>query len=178
MPDADITEVQDFTLQMLGGKPSAQILHTKAAETKGLVPFVLSLLKKHRTRFVGSEIGYLIGAGDSLQAYFDLLASTPTNVPPAALQGMYDAVKKHVVLSGKAGVPLKPKHHLILHMVGRTAKHGNPGYYATFTDEGVNRLLKQVGQAAHRSVWEVRVFVHFAQVEEHRFGRKRHLSEV
>ena len=175
-PDDDITEVQDFTLQMLGGKPSSKALHTKAAETKGLVGFALDLLKNMRRRFAGtSDIGFLIGAGEALQEYFDLIGDAPRNVPPHTLQRMFDAVKRHIVLSARAGVPLTPKHHLMLHLVSRTAKHGNPSYYATFTDEGINKLLMKVGQAAHRSVWEVRVLIHFGKVEHVRAARKRPL---
>jgi hypothetical protein len=61
MPDEDITEVQNFTLNMLGGKPSTQSLHTKAAETKGLVPFVLDLLKAKESRFTGNRGTVLAG---------------------------------------------------------------------------------------------------------------------
>ena len=85
---------------------------------------------------------------------------------------MFDAAKRHVSLSEKAGVAMKPKHHMLGHLVGRTAKHGNPGFYSTFEDESINRVLKQVGHAAHRSVWEARVFMTFAKVEDAR-GQKR-----
>ena len=176
MPEQDITEVQNFTLNMLGGKPSSQSLHTKAAETKGLVPFVLDLLKDKKARFTGNHADVLIGCGEAMQQYFELLDEAPRNVPAATLQKMYDAMKRHIILAKLAGVPLKPKHHLVLHLVARTAKHGNPGYYATFTDEGINKLLKHVGQAAHRSVWEVRVFVHFGKVEDIRLGKRKHMS--
>ena len=176
-PDDDITELQDLTLQMLGGKPSSQTLHTKAAETKGLVGFALELLKRMQGRFAGSEtnIAFLIGAGEALQEYFDLLGDAPRQVPPRMLQRMFDSMKKHLILSNRAGVPMKPKHHLVLHMVARTGKYGNPSFYATFTDEGINKLLKKVGQAAHRTVWEVRVLLHFGKVEETRSSRKRHM---
>jgi hypothetical protein len=176
-PDTDITEVQNFTLAMMGGTPSTRSLHTKAAETKGLVPFVLHLLRTKFGSFApDSSIEALIDAGAALQTYFELLESEPRNVSAAGLQAMFDAVKQHIALSKLAGIDMKPKHHLMIHLVSRTAEHGNPGYYATFTDEGINHLLKKVGQAAHRSVWEVRVFMHFDKVEEARHGKKRHLS--
>jgi hypothetical protein len=85
-------------------------------------------------------------------------------------------MKWHIILAKLSEVPLKPKHHLVLHRVARTAKHGNPGYGATFTDEGINKLLKHVGQAAHCSVWEVWVFLHFGKVEAIRHGKRKHLS--
>jgi hypothetical protein len=168
-PEQEITEVQDLTLAMLGGKASSESLHTKAAETKGLVPFALHLLREAKAGTVPKN---LIDAGQALQDYFDLLDTSPRIVPPEILQKMYDVVKTHVKLSARVGIKMKPKHHLLLHMVKRTLRHGNPGWYSTFEDEGINRILKQVGKAAHRTVWEVRVFSHFRKAEVFR-GRKR-----
>jgi hypothetical protein len=88
MPEQDITEVHNFTLNMLGGKPSSQSLHTKAADTKGLVPFVLDLLRDERARFTGNRADVLIGSGEAMQQYFELLDEAPRNVPAATLQKM------------------------------------------------------------------------------------------
>ena len=172
MSDTEITEIQDFTLLMIGGKPSSQALHTKAAETKGLVPFVLNLVKQHLAKLPKDGGRYMLAAGEAMQLYFELLDSSPRIVPAATIQRMYNAVKRHISLCKLAGIPLKPKHHLLLHLVARTAKHGSPRYYSTFEDEGVNKMLKHVGQAAHRSVWEIRVFLHFGRAELTR-GHKR-----
>lgn len=172
-PNEQITEVQDLTVAMLGGRPLTQSLKTKAAETKGLVPFTLDLLKTYRHQFAEPTINDLISAGEALNKYFELLASSPRRVPLNILQEMYDTVKMHLTMCKRAGVPMKPKHHLLLHLVERTAKNGNPGYYSTFADEGINRLLKKVGQAAHRSVWEARVLLHFGQVQGATRGLKR-----
>jgi len=106
-----------------------------------------------------------------LQEYFDLLDKSPRIVPAATVQKMYDSVKRHFRLARLAGIKLKPKHHLLLHMVQRTLRHGNPGWYATFEDEGINKIVKGIGQAAHRSVWEVRVFDHFDKAEDRRKKR-------
>lgn len=170
-PTESMTEVSDLTVQMLG-RQNAQILHTKAAETKGLVPFTLQLLKDKRHRLDQDTVGFLEGAGDALQTYIDLLGTAPLHVPPPMVQAMMDSVKRHVLCSAKAGVPMKPKHHLLLHMASRTPRHGCPTSYSTFRDEGINRVLKRVGQAAHRSVWEARVFSHFGRLEEQRMGGK------
>ena len=116
MPEQDITEVQNLTLNMLGGKPSSQSLHTKAAETKGLVPFVLDLLKNTKAPLTGDIADVLIDCGEAMQQYFELLGEAPRNVPGATLQKMFDAMKRHVVLAKIAGVPIKPKYHLVLHV--------------------------------------------------------------
>ena len=44
-PAEELTQVHNFTLSMLGNKPTSQALGTKAAETKGLLPVALSLLE-------------------------------------------------------------------------------------------------------------------------------------
>eukprot|EP00969_Alexandrium_andersonii_P116908 5169302-Alexandrium_andersonii.AAC.1 len=46
-------------------------------------------------------------------------------------------------------------------MVDATAWHGNPNWYATFVDEGLNSVLGAIAGSAHRQVWEERVFAHF-----------------
>lgn len=172
-PHETVMEVQNLTLSMLGGKPSTPSLRAKAAETKGLVPFVVHLLKKYRNNMMNGKKDLLIGAGEALHKYFELLSPSPLVVPMDTLQTMCDNVKTRIRLSVLAGIPLKPKHHLLLHLVARSAGHGNPTSYATFADEGISRVLKKIGQAAHRSVMEVRVFFHFGHIGDEKRGRKR-----
>lgn len=174
LPEKRITEVSDFTLRMLG-KPGQQTLNTKAAETKGLVPFVQSLLQKHREALTPEEFAPLSGAGSALQEMFDILDKAPRDLDAATARRLRRATARHVVLSEQAGMVLKPKHHMVLHMSGRASAFGNPNAYSTFEDESINKLLKKVGEAAHRSVWEVRVLVQFDQVEANRSGFKRSL---
>ena len=81
---------------------------------------------------------------------------------------MHDNLKRFLRLSRAGGVPDKPKAHLIVHMIERASFSGNPNYGATFTDEGLNAIVKAIGQKAHRSVWEERVFAHFARSEGYR----------
>ena len=157
---------------MLGDKPTSQALGTKAAETKGLLPFVLSLLETHRPHFPPGEIECLIGAGAALLDYIHLIDNSPKIVPPTMLQKMYDAVKKHIALSRLGNVPLKPKAHLLLHMVSRSEAHGNPSEYATFTDESISQILKGIAEAAHRSVWELRILNMFAHAEGRRAAKR------
>lgn len=172
-PDADVTQVQDLTMGMLGGKPGAVTSTMKAAETKGMVSFVVELLHQQRSQFKEPEVSHLIEAGQALMTYSTLLDESPRSVPAATVDTMIDCVTRHLALCKEAGIPLKPKHHQLLHMARRTMRHGNPKYYSTFGDEGMNRVLKKVGQAAHRSVWETRVFIHFSLIDESRRGKKR-----
>ncbi len=58
------------------------------------------------------------------------------------------------------------------------AVYGNPWEYSTFTDEGINKLLKAVAGAARRSVWEARVFQLYPNVEAVRSKLKRSLGQA
>jgi hypothetical protein len=76
-PDQHITELQDFTVAMLGGEPTSKTLHLKAMETKGLVPFVMSLLRKHHLLLPRGKGSYLVDAGQAMVDYFELMDSSP-----------------------------------------------------------------------------------------------------
>ena len=52
---------------------------------------------------------------------------------------------------------MRPKHRLLSHMVHAATAAGNPRLYGTFEDKGLNSVLKGIGAAAHRLVWEYRV---------------------
>ncbi len=88
------------------------------------------------------------------------------------MQRMYDAVLQLVRLWDAAGIPYKPKMHLLVHMLQQTQFSGNPANYSTFFDEGLNKVLASVSRAAHRTVWELRIFAHMAQTEDRRVQRK------
>jgi len=173
-PDREITQVQDFTVAMLGGTDGHGTLHAKAAETKGLVPFALSLVAKFEGRLVPLDFRLMRGSGAALQEYIQLLDSSPRVVPRPTIQKMYDAAKRHIVLCRQMGVRLRPKHHLFLHLVARTSTCGNPNSYSTFEDESINRVLKNVGEGANLKVWHTRILLNFKELEKKRQGQKRH----
>ena len=70
---------------------------------------------------------------------------------------MWASGVRHVRLAWAGGVPEIPKHHLFLHLLYKTPLHGNPRYYATLTDESVNRQLAGVARSAYAAVWERRI---------------------
>ena len=82
-------------------------------------------------------------------------------VSPGDMQWLFDISPRLFRLWKDAGLPCRPKLHHIMHLVQRSELQGNPAYYATWEDEGLNKVLGQLGRAAHRSVWEVRILAHF-----------------
>ena len=162
-PDEQITQVQNFTIGLLGN--TATSLATKAAETKWLLPFVLSLVERFGEKFSHVENECLRDSGRALQEYIDLLDAAPRIVPMPALERMCYCVKAYIDCCHRGNIPLKPKAHMLVHMALRTLRHGNPNEYAVFTDESINRTLAKIAEAAHRSVWEVRAFASFREAE-------------
>ena len=65
-----------------------------------------------------------------------------------------------------AGLAKKPKLHATMHMCERARFQGNPTFYATWTDESLNKLLGILGRQAHRTVWEARILANFQQTYE------------
>ncbi len=65
------TEVADFTEGMLGTK-KIRTLSTKGAETKGLVPWCCSLLRRFG-HTIPRVRDYLLDAGDSLWKFFEIV---------------------------------------------------------------------------------------------------------
>ena len=48
----------------------------------------------------------------------------------------------------------KPKHHLMFHINHRSPYFGNPWFYTTFLDEGLNKNLKKMLRNCHQMTFE------------------------
>ena len=79
----------------------------------------------------------------------------------AKRQALFTAGMRHLRQAVRAGVPLRPKHHLFVHLLHRVREYGNPAFYTTFRDESDNRMLAAVCASAHAAVWEARIFANF-----------------
>ena len=159
----ETTEVQEFSVQLLGSRDHRQF-NTKAMETKGLVGWVVELLREHVGR-LGAAHAPLLQAGEQLLAWFRIVKESPREMGPAHLQQMFQAGILHLASAKNGGVPMVPKHHLFIHMLRRSVVDGNPRTYATFRDEGANRVLAAVARTAYAAVWEQRIFSNFNRLE-------------
>ena len=105
--------------------------------------------------------------------FFDVLSSHGHVVPRSAVQSMYDLCKRYLRMATAAGVSMKPRAHLFMHLVARTAYQGTPSFYATMQDEGINALLAKIARVAHRDVWEARIFEYFERSLDQKEATKR-----
>ena len=171
-PGDDITQLGDLTPAMLGSRSDPKWA-TKAMETKGIIPFCIYMLSAHASAIGAPWVDVLLGIGNAFERYISLLRQEPFVVLAAATQEMYDSFLRLFRLWRAAELPERPKLHLLMHLLDRTARQGNPAYYATWVDEGLNKTLAALGRQAHRAVWEARVLVHYDVSEKHRAKRPR-----
>lgn len=79
----------------------------------------------------------------------------------ARCKALFASGMRHLRQAVRAGVPLRPKHHLFVHLLHRVKSCGNPAFYTTFRDESDNRKLAAICASAHAAVWEARIFSSF-----------------
>ena len=83
-------------------------------------------------------------------------------------QRLCDAICSHYRTCKRLRIPSKPKHHFLMELVVRCARNGPLALMATWPDEGLNRVIKNIGQTAHRLNWSHRVLDDFEAA--HRLG--------
>lgn len=153
-PQRPLYQLTDFNLKVLGSRDRPH-LSAKAAESGTLLRYSVDLCR----RFCGKlpNGAALLGAGDALVCYLDITRSASMQLRPSEQQGVMDAFLRFLHLRKSAGIPWKPKMHLMLHLASQCRRYGNPLGGATWHDEGLNRTLASVCRTAHAAVWQRRV---------------------
>ena len=157
-PNRTLSEVADLTPGMLGaaGKKSAKrALSFKAGETKDILPFCVDLLSKFMP---GSDLHCI---GLAFVAFLDILRGEQFVVAQDSLDKLHDQLILVLRHWKAAGLSCKPKLHMLMHIVDRIHFQGNPIFYACWEDESINKILADLGRAAHKSVWEARILAYF-----------------
>ena len=157
-----MTEVQDLTLAVFC-KPAEPSLNTKAAETKEILPYVFSQ---------GPDVGYLIGACVPLHMYFDLMDDAARVVPPPSAAHVRCCQEAHRFVH-QGGGAFEAEAPVDVASCGPDEAAWKDWFLYHNCRRDINRLIKKMGQAAHRLVWEARVLAHFSLVDEPRRGKKR-----
>ena len=89
----------------------------------------------------------------------------------AVWQDFCAAAKDHIESAKLLGIPMKPKHHWLLEMGVRSRLQGSPGWVSCWSDESINKCLKDVAAGAHSAHFHERVLIHFDVTVGH--GSKR-----
>ena len=171
-PGEDISRLEDLTPGMLGSSAHRN-LSTKAMETKCLLPFCQELLETYQGSMDGALAATYAGIGDCCSRLDAVLRAEGFVVSNDAIQSLFDIIARLLRLWGDSGLGVKPKLHMLMHLADRAKRQGNPSYYSTWVDEGLNKTLASLGRQAHRAWWELRILVSFEQVQERASKRAR-----
>ena len=144
---------------------SDKYLKAKAAETHGLLAFVVSMLAKYKVQLstTGSEQDHLFfelsrHAGESAMAFDDVMARHGRDISAQTAGEMLMHYDRFIVLCNRAGFPLLPKAHLMYHCIQRAVFQGNPRTYSTYADESYNGAIARVCRSVHRRGWAWAVY--------------------
>jgi hypothetical protein len=118
--DGSMSEMGDFTIDMLGPRGSATTLRAKGAECEGLLRFLAeSYLPAH---VASLPLGPLVvRAAAALWGFKAELDDNEWRIPLSARQRLWDLFHQYMHMSEVLGIPEQPKHHLWMHMVLRTS---------------------------------------------------------
>ena len=157
------SSIWNITFKMLG-KPGAPLLSAKAAETVGLLDFVVEQLTEHSAKIENMkpaaklEGDLLLRAGRVAQHIEKLLNEMPPVMSAELQQELLDHFVRFGSLVHRAGMALKPKYHLLLHMCRRTSRSGNPRFSgSTYRDESLNGVVAAIARSCHRWTFGIRV---------------------
>ncbi|CAE7222610.1 unnamed protein product [Symbiodinium sp. CCMP2592] len=160
------SEVWNLTLTMIAGK----YLKAKAAETHGLLNFVVDRLAKHSEQLASTteaaSVDLLLRAGTAAMDFDAVLAAHPRAVDADTCALLSDNYNRFICLSARAQIPLMPKCHMMYHMIQRALLKGNPRFYSTYIDESLNGAIARVCRSVHRRGWALAVYRKLSMFEQ------------
>ena len=160
-----LTKIQRITPSMCNSESDVK-LNIKAAESRHLLPFLLKELNFFASGMGDIDVQARIDSGEALEQYMQVLQSESRVVSADGYKALLDCCHTHVQLCPRAGIHLLPKHHLFKHMTRRIARNGNPRYYSTYFDEGLNKVLVGIASSCYRHTFERRLFAKFRWVQK------------
>lgn len=150
-----------MTLTMLAGK----YLKAKAAESHGLLGFVVDRLQKHANVLSLSEHDFLLRAGKAAMDFDAVMANRPRAIDERTCGMLFDHYNRFICLCDRAGLALLPKCHMMYHMIQRAVRKGNPRMYSTYIDESLNGVIARVCRSVHRRGWALEVYRKLAMMD-------------
>ena len=61
------------------------------------------------------------------------------------------------------GGELRPKHHIMIHLIHKARVMGHPSLWATFRDESLNGVVARIARAAHRTTFNAMAHARFSR---------------
>lgn len=139
-PGEALTRVSDLTRKMIG-QPTKPVLKTKAAESWGMLLFVVDTARTCQHR-LGSEAERLVDGGRCLIDLVGVFDSHGATLPAPAIARCFDLYARFLDITAEWEDMHIPKRHVFGHAIERLSDQGNPKLFANWHDESLNKLLK------------------------------------
>ena len=148
-----MTRVHEFTSKMLGDKGAGKV-KTKGAETWGVL---LWLLKELESKPNVPALARLAAGVRSLEEMVLVWSHGSWKLTPMEIQTSYDCFNRFVAMTDGLEELEIPKRHMAMHLIRDLAHYGNPRWYANWTNESLNRVLKNACRQVSQLTFEVSV---------------------
>ena len=140
-PTEKITRIKHMSHGRIGSN-TERACKTKAAETWGLMLFLLDVIEGNLPRLPDWAPRFA-RAGRHLERMIIIFRDAGVHMTTSEIQECWDCYKQYLSLTNEDDDLQKiPKRHQTLHMLERLPDLGNPKGYANWVDETLNRTLK------------------------------------
>ena len=166
-------------MNMLGNQETYN-LNAKAGESHGLLRFVHWLLTKHLEELealsddCGRRASLLLASATAALDMETVLGITSRPLTRPNCQSLLNSFIRFMALYRRAGGVLKPKFHLLVHLIQRSLEKGNARLYLTYRDESFNAVVAKIARSAHRRTWFN--VIHFKAHQVHRKTYEAYVS--
>ena len=152
-----LTRVTTITRKMIGNA-NEQVLKTKAAETYGLLLYLVELGESNFNS-ISANAQTLCRPGRDFIKLVELFDSQDAQMSVNSIQQCHAALTRHIALTEDFEELLIPKRHLCMHMINQIPTTGNPKKNANWRDESLNKLFKESCQFVSQARFELSVLI-------------------
>ena len=178
--DADFkargTRIWSLTLGMIG-KREDPLLHAKAAESHEVFLFSVALLEELMPQLmniggvVPLQASLLLEAGRAALRFNQILQNQSTRECGFEVQHelMFHYVR-YCSFFVRGGGHMKPKNHMIVHIIQEMGRNGMPKFYSCYDDESLNGTVAKIAKSCHRVTFGISVFKKFNHLQSIAMG--------
>lgn len=148
--------VQNLTPGMVGTANSAT-LKIQGSEHNAFLHFEVALIAKYWDVLGADKARLWRDLVRSLLEVKQFIKDYPLRMPALQAHSFGNAFVKALKLLRSLDVHALPKEHLCVHLARDAALKSAPGMFGCWEDEYLNKTLKQIAAASHRSIWAWRV---------------------
>ena len=165
------TEIQALTHHMVGTSANHDLsLH--AAELNGFLHFCAGSLLPRFAAVLGARAAMWKTALDAFAAMDTLTKTRPEVFSDAECQRFVEMAVAGLRALQELGCASRPKMHAWVHLATDAFEKGSPAVGATWQDEGLNKMLKDVGSGTSRHGWYERTLFNANRVLDRMAERK------